>query len=88
MANIAKNSHRSRLAQNNADRSAPAGFPHHPGDFSAQAQFSMKPATRQEYLRKHWEFLPPEARFVANHLSTSFRGVGIQTDGQFLLGGI
>ena len=73
MANIATCSFRSRLVKNTANRSGPAGIHRAPGDFSNLSR--QKITTRQETLRKHWDYLPEGLVRRANALSTSFKGV-------------
>lgn len=82
MATPSKHSFRSRLAQTSAERSGPAGIHKNPGDFTNLC--GVAAVTRQEFLRKHWEYLPAHLWEKANSLTTQFRGVAIdQKSGQF-----
>jgi len=85
MSKIATSSRRSRIAQATSNASGARGFHKNPGDFSDLV--GTKAATRQEFLRKHWDYLPPAKLARAESLSTTFRGVAIDTStGQFGLG--
>jgi hypothetical protein len=58
---------------------------HNPQDFSSLV--GQRAASAQEYLRKHWEYLPDSRRARAARLSSTFKGVAIDTrTGQFEMG--
>ncbi len=82
MASISKSALRSRLAMSVSAAPGARGFQKNPQDFSEIS--ATKPATSQEYLKKNWHFLSENMRAHAARLSTTFRGVAIDTKtGQF-----
>jgi hypothetical protein len=85
MANVSTTALRSKLAHRNADSSGPSGMPHNAQDFSDLV--GQRAASAQEYLRRHWEYLPDHRRARAARMSTTFKGVAIDPrTGQFGLG--
>jgi len=84
-ARISKAAQRSRLTKGSSDRSGPNGFHHNPGDFSERV--GSKFASRQMIMKENWHYLPEWMRRKADKLSTSFKGVAVDTkSGQFELG--
>lgn len=73
MANLATCSFRSRLVKNTSTQSGPKGVHRNPGDFSSLSRQGV--ASRQEFLRQHWDYLPARLLRRANSLSTAFKGV-------------
>lgn len=86
MANIANAAFRSRLSRNANQSNGPKGLPHNVGDFSQLSRQS--PASRQEFLRKHWDYLPSRLLQQARALSSSYKGVQLdpKDSRQFALG--
>ena len=86
MANTANASYRSRLVKNDSARIAPKGLPHNVGDFSHLSR--QQTTSRQDFLRKNWDYLPAKLVRKAVAMSTAFKGVPLdpKDDRQFALG--
>ena len=80
MANVANNSFRSRLAHNNANRTAPQGFHHNPQAFDDRVGMGE---SRKSYIQRNWHFLTPRMLRHADRLSSTYKGVPIDSKGQF-----
>ena len=89
MANISNSSFRSRITSVQGLRCGPAKFQHNPQDFSDRV--GMTDTTRQQYLRRNWDYLPANRLAIADSLSTKMMSLNGEqaidlATGQFDLG--